>query len=206
MDLDASWLEQGWVALAHRWLREAAEFVGPDGGVIAEPNAMVLGTVDAQGHPATRTVLCKGIDDSGVRFFTNYHSQKARELDQAGYASVTFPWISMERQLHFRGSVERVDPAHTQAYWDRRPRGSQLGAWASDQSEPISSRAQLETALAQVTERFADTEHVPVPPFWGGYLIKPTMVEFWQGRPDRLHNRIRCTWQGEEWRIERLQP
>ncbi|TXI42728.1 MAG: pyridoxamine 5'-phosphate oxidase [Mycobacterium sp.] len=193
-DLDVDWLAEGWLALLHRWIHEAEE------AGIAEPNAMVLATVDA-GRPVTRTVLCKSVDEDGVTFYTNYDSAKGGELAATPYASVTFPWYALGRQVHVRGAVAKVSAAETAEYWARRPRGSQLGAWASEQSRPIGSRAELLDQLAAVTERFADGD-VPVPPHWGGYRMTPEVVEFWQGRENRIHNRLRVT--GD--RIERLQP
>lgn len=194
-DLDADWLADGWVALVRRWLEDAKR------AGVAEPNAMVLATV-ADGRPVSRTVLCKSVDETGITFFTNYDSAKGADLAATPHASVTFPWYQLGRQVHLRGQVSKVDPQVTADYWSKRPRGSQLGAWASHQSEPIASRAALLGQLSEVTERFADSERVPVPPGWGGYLIAPEQVEFWQGRENRLHNRIRVSGT----RIERLQP
>jgi pyridoxamine 5'-phosphate oxidase len=195
-DLDEDWLADGWLVLLRRWLADA-ERAG-----LAEPNAMVIGTTDDQGRPVTRTVLCKGVDEHGITFFTNYDSAKGGQLAATPFASATFPWFQLGRQVHIRGSVTMVEPAVTADYWSKRPRGSQLGAWASHQSRPIASRAALLSQLAEVTQRFADHDAVPVPPNWGGYLIAPEVVEFWQGRENRLHNRIRLM----EGRVERLQP
>ena len=195
-DLDENWLDGGWLALLTSWLADAEQ-----GGVV-EPNAMVVGTVDASGRPVTRTVLCKSVTASGLTFYTNYASAKGEQLAAAPYASATFPWYALSRQVHVRGTVTKVSDAETAAYWVQRPRGAQLGAWASAQSSPIASRDALRRQLAEVTERFADTETVPVPPHWGGYLIAPEEIEFWQGRESRLHNRIRV----REGHIERLQP
>lgn len=194
-DLDTDWLADGWLALFRRWLGDA-ERAG-----IAEPNAMVLATV-AAGRPVSRSVLCKSADETGITFFTNYASAKGEELAATPYASATFPWYGLGRQVHIRGPVSRVEREVTQDYWSMRPRGSQLGAWASHQSRPIASRLALLEQLAEVTARFADSESVPVPPDWGGYLIAPDVVEFWQGRENRVHNRIRVIGS----RIERLQP
>ncbi|HZU49505.1 MAG TPA: pyridoxamine 5'-phosphate oxidase [Mycobacterium sp.] len=194
-DLDSDWLDEGWVALFHKWIGDA-ERAG-----VAEPNAMVLATVDS-GQPVTRSVLCKGVDETGITFFTNYDSAKGAQLAATPYASATFPWYLLGRQFHIRGPVSKVDPRVTEDYWSKRPRGSQLGAWASHQSAPIASRAALLHQLAEVTARFANVEHIPVPPNWGGYRIAPEVVEFWQGREDRMHNRIRVI--GD--RVERLQP
>jgi pyridoxamine 5'-phosphate oxidase len=195
-DLDADWLADGWVALLRKWLADA-ERAG-----VAEPNAMVVGTVDSAGRPVTRSVLCKSVDETGITFFTNYDSAKGEDLAATPYASATFPWFLLGRQVHVRGPVTKVPAEQTADYWSKRPRGSQLGAWASHQSSPIASRAALLAQLADVTERFAAHDEVPVPPNWGGYLIAPEVVEFWQGRENRVHNRIRLS----GGRIERLQP
>ncbi|WP_326545254.1 pyridoxamine 5'-phosphate oxidase [Mycolicibacterium sp. ND9-15] len=195
-DLDVDWLADGWVALLRRWLAEA-ERAG-----VAEPNAMVVGTVDTHRRPVTRSVLCKSVAEAGITFYTNYDSDKGEQLAAAPYASATFPWYLLGRQVHLRGPVTKVSAEETADYWSKRPRGSQLGAWASYQSKPIASRAALLEQLAEVTRRFETHAVVPVPPNWGGYLIAPESVEFWQGRENRVHNRIRV--QGD--RIERLQP
>lgn len=196
-DLDDDWLAIGWLALLRNWIDDARS------GGVAEPNAMVLATVRA-GRPVSRSVLCKSVDETGITFFTNYDSAKGDELAATPYASVTFPWYLLGRQVHLCGPVSKVDRAVTEDYWSHRPRGSQLGAWASHQSQPIATRADLLEQLAGVTARFADHEHIPAPPNWGGYLIAPEVVEFWQGRESRVHNRIRVA--GETGRIERLQP
>jgi pyridoxamine 5'-phosphate oxidase len=199
-DLDADWLgadpSTGWLTLLRTWLGDAHR------AGLAEPNAMVVGTVDERGRPVTRTVLCKGVDESGITFFTNYDSAKGAQLAVNPYASATFPWFGLGRQVHVRGPVSKVSAEATAEYWSKRPRGSQLGAWASRQSFLISSRAELMDQLAEVTERFAGLDRVPVPPHWGGYLISPEVVEFWQGRENRVHNRIRV----QDGRADRLQP
>ncbi|MEY1676723.1 pyridoxamine 5'-phosphate oxidase [Gordonia sp. ABKF26] len=204
-NLDPSWLrgDPPWLDLFHVWLREAID------ARIAEPNAMVLGTADADGRPSTRTVLCKGVDANGVVFFTGYDSDKGRQLAANPWASVTFPWIALERQVHFRGPVEHVSAEEIQAYWELRPRGSQLSAAASEQSRPIESRVELEQKAADLAEAlggFDSGAEVPVPTSWGGYRIAPVEVEFWQGRANRLHNRVRLTHVDHTWRAERLQP
>lgn len=195
-DLDADWLDDGWVSLLRKWIDDAVRSGVP------EPNALVLATVTADGRPASRSVLCKSVDETGITFFTNYDSAKADDLAATAYASATFPWYQLGRQVHIRGPVSKVSAQVTEDYWSKRPRGSQLGAWASHQSHSIASRAALLDQLSEVTARFAGREQVPVPPGWGGYLIAPELVEFWQGRENRLHNRIRIT--GD--RVERLQP
>jgi pyridoxamine 5'-phosphate oxidase len=194
-DLDADWLDDGWLALLRKWIDDAERFG------ISEPNAMVLATV-AEGRPMSRSVLCKGLDETGITFFTSYDSAKGIELAATPYASATFPWYLLGRQVHIRGPVTKVDMQVTEDYWSKRPRGSQLGAWASRQSQPIASRAALLGQLAEVTARFAADEPIPVPPGWGGYLIAPEVVEFWQGRENRVHNRIRVV----GGHVERLQP
>ncbi|WP_082957695.1 pyridoxamine 5'-phosphate oxidase [Mycobacterium sp. E802] len=199
-DLDVDWLGDdpatGWLTLLRTWLADAYR------AGVAEPNAMVVGTTDDEGRPVTRTVLCKSMDETGITFFTNYDSAKGTQLAVNPYASATFPWYQLGRQVHVRGPVTQVSREATEDYWAKRPRGSQLGAWASQQSSPIASREALLDQLAEVTERFADLDAVPVPPNWGGYRIAPDSVEFWQGRENRVHNRIRV----REHRVERLQP
>ncbi|ALG83810.1 pyridoxamine 5'-phosphate oxidase [Gordonia phthalatica] len=204
-NLDPSWLigDPPWLGLFEAWLAEAVV------ARIPEPNAMVVGTVDADGLPGTRTVLCKGADERGIVFFTGYHSQKGRAFDAHPYASATFPWIALERQVHIRGRVVKVTPEETAAYWHSRPRGSQLSGYTSAQSQPIGSRAELEAAAAATAERFGgrdSDEPVPVPDDWGGYRIEPEVVEFWQGRANRLHNRARAVRTADGWTLERLQP
>lgn len=196
VDLDVDWLDRGWLELFRDWLADAVQAGVP------EPNAMVLGTVDAAGRPVTRSVLCKSVDEAGVAFYTNYDSAKGDQLAAVPYASITFPWYQLGRQIHVRGAVTKVDEQATVEYWSKRPRGSQLGAWASHQSKSIASRAALLEQLRDVTQRFADLPQVPVPPNWGGYLIAPEEIEFWQGRENRVHNRIRIA----GGHIERLQP
>jgi pyridoxamine 5'-phosphate oxidase len=195
-ELAATWHEQ-----LQNWL-DAARQAG-----IAEPNAMVLATADAKGMPSSRTVLAKGLDERGLVFFTNYTSAKSHDLAATRYASATFPWFAIHRQATVRGTVEKVSLAETAEYWAKRPRGSQLGAWASPQSIVVSGRGALDQALANVERRFADSETVPVPPHWGGWRIRPEVVEFWQGRQDRMHDRLRFQQtQDGAWKVQRLGP
>lgn len=198
--LDESDLADTWSKQLSRWLDEAS------GAGLAEPNAMVLATSDPDGRPSSRTVLCKGITDRGIVFFTNYTSAKSHELAETSYASATFPWYGMQRQAHVRGVVERVAARETREYWASRPRGSQLGAWASPQSRVVTDRGTLDNALAKIERQFADAEEVPVPPHWGGWRIRPESVEFWQGRQDRLHDRLRYRRTEDGWRVERIAP
>ncbi|MDO3650379.1 pyridoxamine 5'-phosphate oxidase [Nocardia mangyaensis] len=202
-DLDESWVSAGWEPLLRRWI-DQARTLG-----VAEPNAMVLATVSLAGpapRPVARTVLCKGLSPEGVTFYTNYDSAKGNQLAADPYAAATFLWPALARQVHVRGVTERVPAEVTEAYWQLRPRESRLGAWASRQSRPAASRAELDQALADTETRFAEVDDIPVPPFWGGYLLRPDEVEFWQGRRGRLHNRIVVRIDGANTTIERLQP
>jgi pyridoxamine 5'-phosphate oxidase len=194
-ELAATWHEQ-----LQDWLDAAIRAGAP------EPNAMVLATANADGMPASRTVLMKGLDERGVVFFTNYTSAKSHDLMATRFASATFPWYTLHRQATVRGTVEKVSQAETRTYWASRPRGSQLGAWASPQSIVVSGRGALESALANVQRRFADAEEVPVPPHWGGWRIRPEVVEFWQGRMDRMHDRLQFKSTRDGWKVERLGP
>ncbi|MET0136198.1 MAG: pyridoxamine 5'-phosphate oxidase [Kibdelosporangium sp.] len=198
--LDESELAATWHEQLQYWLDQAARM-----GVI-EPNAMVLATSDPEGRPSSRTVLAKGLDARGVVFFTNDTSTKSHELSMTRHASATFPWYSLHRQAHVRGTVEKVDVAETAAYWASRPRESQLGAWASPQSVVVSGRNSLDSSLANIQRKFADAEEVPVPPHWGGWRILPDVVEFWQGRRNRMHDRLRYRLVRDAWQVERLGP
>lgn len=198
--LDESSIAPTWLAQLRRWYDEAVVLGGSP-----EPNAMQVATVDAAGRPSVRTVLAKAMDERGVVFYTNYASAKARDLDERPYAAAMFVWLAHERQVRLSGPVRRVAADETAAYFRTRPRGSQLGAWASPQSRVIASRAVLEQAEAEVARRFGDGD-IDVPPYWGGYLISPEAVEFWQGRPDRLHDRLRFRLDGGAWVLERLAP
>ncbi len=194
-ELAATWHEQ-----LQMWLDDAIRASAP------EPNAMVLATANADGIPASRTVLMKGLDERGVVFFTNYTSAKSHDLMATRFASATFPWYTLHRQATVRGTVEKVSAAETKTYWASRPRGSQLGAWASPQSIVVADRTVLENALANVERRFADADEVPVPPHWGGWRIRPEVVEFWQGRMDRMHDRLRFHQGRDGWKVERVGP
>ena len=198
--LDESSLAPTWLAQLQDWFAQAFRDFGA-----VEANAIQLATVDDAGLPSVRTVLAKGIDERGVSFFTNYESDKARDLDARRYGAIVFVWPAHERQVRLSGPVARVSAEETAEYFATRPRGSQLGAWASPQSRVIESRAVLEDQLAETMGRFADQE-VPVPPHWGGYLLTPESVEFWQGRPDRLHDRLRFRLVDAAWVVERLAP
>jgi len=182
------------------WLEEA------DQEGVYEPNAMVLSTIDPDGAPTSRTVLCRGVSPHGITFFTDYTSQKGRALAVHPEVAVVFPWYTLHRQIKIRGTVEKVSEAESDAYFDTRPRDSRIGAWASDQSQPIDSREALEQKVAQATQHFEGVELVPRPEKGGGYLIRPRSIEFWAGRRSRLHDRVRFVKEGDGWRTERLQP
>jgi pyridoxamine 5'-phosphate oxidase len=183
----------------HRWFGQAQE------AKVLEPNAMALATATGAGAPSVRMILLKGYDERGFVFFTDYRSQKAAELESNPRASLVFYWGELERQVRITGTVERISPQESEAYFRTRPHGSRLGAWASHQSRVIASRAQLENGLREVKKRFP-TDDVPLPPHWGGYRLRPEEVEFWQGRENRLHDRLRYVRQGKDWRVERLSP
>jgi pyridoxamine 5'-phosphate oxidase len=173
---------------------------------LVEPNAMVLATATADGVPSARTVLLKGYSADGFTFFTNTESPKGRELAANPRAALCFPWHALERQVRVNGPVLPVSREEAADYFGSRPHGSQLGAWASAQSAVLGSRAELEQRLAAVTARFPEGSPVPLPDFWGGYRVAPETLEFWAGRDDRLHDRLRYRWDGSGWVVERLSP
>jgi pyridoxamine 5'-phosphate oxidase len=172
---------------------------------VLEANAMQVATVGPDGRPAVRTVLLKGLDERGLVFYTNYRSAKATDLAATPYAAAVFAWLAHERQVRVSGPVSAVSADETAQYWATRPRGSQLGAWASPQSAVVASRAELDALVDEVAARFGDGP-IPPPPHWGGYRISPDVVEFWQGRRDRLHDRMRYRRTDDRWVRERLAP
>lgn len=170
-----------------------------------EPSAFVLSTVGPDSRPSSRVVLLKGMDSRGFVFFTNYGSRKALELEANPQVAMQFFWPELERQVHVKGRAEKTSRDESEAYFATRPKASQLGAWASKQSETLSSREELETRMTELSAQFGEGE-VPCPPFWGGFRIVPTRLEFWQGRPSRLHDRICFERSDDAWRIVRLYP
>jgi len=187
------------IAQFSRWFSEALA------AEVEEPNAMVLATATPEGSPSARVVLLKGVDERGFVFFTDYRSLKGAELEANPRAALVFRWSELERQVRITGGTARTDKEESEEYYRSRPLGSRLGAWVSHQSRPIPSRDVLERGLAEMERRFAGGE-VPLPPHWGGYRVRPEAIEFWQGRPNRLHDRIRYVREKEGWRIERLAP
>jgi len=172
---------------------------------LPEPNAMTLATVTAEGKPAARMVLLKGFDQQGFVFYTNYLSRKGQDLSQTPWAALVFWWAELERQVRIEGSVAQISAQETDTYFYSRPRGSQLGAWASQQSQVIRDRTILEHRLQDLEQQYHD-QPIPRPPYWGGYRLQPDLIEFWQGRPNRLHDRLCYRKEGEQWKIERLSP
>ena len=183
------------------WFQEASA------ANILEPNAMVLSTVDATGCPAQRTVLLKYFDDAGFVFFTNYNSRKATHIASNANVSLSFPWYALQRQVEINGVAERVGATESLKYFALRPRGSQLGAWVSQQSSVVSNRSLLHNKLAELKQKFSQGE-IPMPPSWGGYRVKPVRIEFWQGGKNRLHDRIEYRWlaENQSWQRQRLAP
>ncbi|GAB3758688.1 pyridoxamine 5'-phosphate oxidase [Spirosoma pomorum] len=197
--LDAVDVAENPIVQFRRWF-DAALAAG-----IPEPNAMHVSTVTSEGRPDGRIVLLKGVTDAGFVFYTNYESRKGQELAAHPFAALTFFYQPLEQQIRIEGRVEKVSPDESTTYFHSRPRGSQIGAWVSNQSQPISSREVLETRQQDLETQFADQE-IPRPAHWGGYRVVPDTIEFWQGRPSRLHDRIRYRKANDSWTIERLAP
>lgn len=187
------------IAMFRRWLHDVTV------AGVHEPNAMVVASATSEGVPSARLVLLKGLDERGFVFFTNYASRKGDELDANDAVALLFPWHDLERQVRVEGTATHLGETENAAYFASRPHGSQVGAWASPQSQVVASRADLDARYAEASTRFAEGD-VPLPPTWGGYLVAPTSVEFWQGRRGRMHDRLRYVREGDGWRTERLAP
>ncbi|MEI6409299.1 MAG: pyridoxamine 5'-phosphate oxidase [Bacteroidota bacterium] len=188
------------MAQFNKWFQEALNSSLP------EPNAMTLATADKQGRPSARTVLLKAYDHAGFVFYTNYESKKGAELAENPFAALLFTWLELERQIRIEGAVTRVTETESTTYFQSRPKGSQIGAWASPQSRVIPGREVLEQNMEALRAQYADVEILPKPAHWGGYVVQPEMIEFWQGRESRLHDRIRYRLENGVWTIERLAP
>jgi pyridoxamine 5'-phosphate oxidase len=186
LELLATWLDEGRAVVPH-------------------PDSMTLATATLDGRPSARVVLLRGVDKRGITFFTNRTSRKGDELRANPRVAAVIHWWELGRQLRIEGRVEETSEDESRAYWETRPRGSQLAAWASRQSRPLASREELDEGVAEAEERFAGAD-VPLPPFWGGYRIVPTSIEFWTHRDDRLHDRVRYVLEPDGWRMERLAP
>lgn len=182
----------------NKWLQEAIK------NQVPEPNAMVLATVNKDGQPGARNVLLKSADDNGFIFFTNKNSDKATDLKQNPNCTLLFSWISQHRQVIVKGKAEEISREESNTYFQTRPYGSRISAWVSEQSQVIKNREELEIKVKEFMDKYP--ENVPMPDYWGGYLVKPESIEFWQGRPSRLHDRIRFTKKGNTWTIERISP
>lgn len=199
-ELDAEHVSDDPIEQFRTWFDEAVE------AEVEEPNAMTLATASADGRPSARVVLLKGLDERGFIFYSNYDSQKGTQIAQNPSAALVFWWEPLERQVRIEGTVETLSGDESTAYYHSRPRGSQLGAWASPQSHVIESRDVLTDKLQELEDRFDGEEEIPKPPNWGGYVVRPTEVEFWQGRPNRLHDRLRFRRDDDGWTLERLAP
>jgi pyridoxamine 5'-phosphate oxidase len=200
-ELSEEYCDSNPIVQFERWLKDSER------AELREPNAMVLATAARDGRPSARVVLLKEVSDLGFVFYTNYSSRKARELETNPFAALTFYWSELERQVRVEGQVGRLSRQQSEAYFRTRPKGSRLGAWASHQSRVLPSREALELRLSELEHRYTDTSDIPVPEFWGGYCLLHEKVEFWQGRPNRLHDRLRYRRDGESgWILERLSP
>ncbi|NEA37407.1 pyridoxamine 5'-phosphate oxidase [Streptomyces sp. SID13031] len=182
------------------WLAQAAE------AGVHEPNAMVLATADQDGKPSARTVLLKGLDERGLVFYTNQQSRKADDLAANPACALVFPWLAMERQVRVEGTASKLPADEVDAYFASRPRGSQLGAWSSQQSQPVDSREELDLQYESYERQWPEGTEISTPYFWGGYRIEPVVFEFWQGRTGRLHDRLQYQRTGDSWQLRRLQP
>lgn len=197
--LDIKDLAQNPIVQFEYWFDEAV------GANLPEPHAFMVSTVNTEGKPSARIVLLRNADENGFTFFTNYNSRKGHDIEAKPYASATFFWQQLQRQVRIEGTIEKVSVQESDEYFASRPRESQIGAWASNQSQVLESREALEQRVASLTKEY-EGKDIPRPPHWGGYRIKPTQIEFWQGRPSRLHDRFLYTLDNNNWKINRLNP
>lgn len=199
--LERSDLDNNPIRQFQHWLDQAIE------ADLKEPNVMTLATVNQMGHPSARILLLKGLSEDGFVFYSNYESRKGQELKQNPFAAMVFCWLELERQVRIEGKVERLSAEESLSYFHRRPKGSQIGAWASPQSQIIPNRTILSENVATYTAQFENASEIPLPPHWGGYRLRPTSIEFWQGRTSRLHDRFLYQLaEDNKWHIERLAP
>ena len=198
--LDVTDVETNPIEQFQKWFSEAVQ------SGVAEPNAMVVASVDENNTPDSRVLLLKGVENGAFVFYTNYGSKKARDFEKNNHCAITFLWLELERQVRIKGTLTKTDQKTTDAYFQSRPRESQIGAWTSPQSSIVASRKDLEDLYTENVEKFKNTEVIPTPNFWGGYCVMPKEIEFWQGRPGRLHDRIKYTLNGDQWEIVRLAP
>ncbi len=199
-ELDKSQVGNDPIQLFKQWFEQAQD------SDILEPNAMILSTVSADLRSHARTVLLKEITENGFVFYTNYQSAKAMDIEHSAYVSITFLWKELQRQVRIEGRAEKITIERSETYFHSRPRGSQLGAWASPQSDIILDRSVLQDNLKALEDKYPEGQPIPVPPHWGGYEIKTDFIEFWQGRPSRLHDRIAFTSTEDSWNVVRLAP
>jgi pyridoxamine 5'-phosphate oxidase len=198
-ELSRSSVDNNPVVQFRKWMDEAIA------AQVTDPTAMGLSTADTDGRPSSRIVLLKDINERGLSFFSSYESRKAKQLIDNDHAALLFYWPELERQVRFEGTVEKVAASESDEYFDSRPQASQIGAWASRQSSVIGTRSELVQEFEKIAERFGKAS-IPRPPYWGGYRLHPEMAEFWQGRPGRLHDRIRYLHEDGKWHIDRLSP